>query len=197
MTVRNATIDDVHLLGQTLGRAFQDDPAMAWSTPNARRRERFAPRYFEALMRRIYLPKGEVYMTEDGAAAAVWAPPEKWQEPVTATLPFLPMFIRGCGRHVMRALRMTVLMESKHKEQVEPHYYLPFLGTDPAHHGKGYGSALLAHMLERCDDEGVPAYLEATCERNRALYGRHGFLARDEVRLPDGPPLWPMWREPR
>jgi hypothetical protein len=51
--------------------------------------------------------------------------------------------------------------------------------------------------LERCDDEGIPAYLEATSAGNRDLYLRHGFEVIEEARWPGGgPPLWLMWREP-
>jgi hypothetical protein len=53
-------------------------------------------------------------------------------------------------------------------------------------------------MLERCDSEGVPAYLEATSARNRTLYRRHGFEDQKALNLPDGgPPMYPMWRQPR
>ena len=52
-------------------------------------------------------------------------------------------------------------------------------------------------VLDRADDEGMPAYLEATSERNRALYLRHGFEDLEKVHWPGGgPPLWLMWREP-
>jgi hypothetical protein len=51
-------------------------------------------------------------------------------------------------------------------------------------------------MLERCDLEGVAAYLEAD-ERSRLLYAKQGFEAIREIRLPDGPSYWPMWRAPR
>ena len=53
-------------------------------------------------------------------------------------------------------------------------------------------------MLERCDAEQTPAYLEASTERSRALYERLGFEATEECRYAkDGPPMWLMWREPR
>ena len=43
----------------------------------------------------------------------------------------------------------------------------------------------------------MPAYLEASTLRSRALCLRHGFEDMDEMRLPDdGPPLWRMWRKP-
>lgn len=63
--------------------------------------------------------------------------------------------------------------------------------------GRGVGSALMRPVLETCDRDGVPAYLEATSERNKRLYLRHGFEVTDEIRLPDGPTLWRMWRAPR
>jgi hypothetical protein len=43
----------------------------------------------------------------------------------------------------------------------------------------------------------TPAYLEATSEINKRLYLRHGFETIGEIRLPSGPSMWPMWREPR
>ena len=52
-------------------------------------------------------------------------------------------------------------------------------------------------MLERCDREGVGAYLESSKERNVAFYGRHGFRVTGETRFPRGPRLWLMWRDPR
>jgi ribosomal protein S18 acetylase RimI-like enzyme len=71
------------------------------------------------------------------------------------------------------------------------------LGTAPEHQGKGLGSAMMAPVLHRCDDEGLPAYLESSKESNIAFYRRHGFEVVGEVVVPDGPTLWPMWREPR
>ena len=87
------------------------------------------------------------------------------------------------------------MMEEKHPS--DPHYYLFFLGTRPEWQGRGIGSGLMTPVLETCDREHVPAYLEATSERNKALYLRLGFEVADEIRLPDGPTMWPMWRAPQ
>ena len=52
-------------------------------------------------------------------------------------------------------------------------------------------------MLERCDGEGVPAYLESSTERNRALYERNGFAMTERFHMPGrGPVVRSMWREP-
>ena len=79
----------------------------------------------------------------------------------------------------------------------DPHWYLAFVCTRPDQQGRGFGTALIRDGLERCDAEGRPAYLEATAERNRALYERSGLRVTNRIDLPGGPPLWAMWREPR
>ena len=76
-------------------------------------------------------------------------------------------------------------------------YFLNLLAVLPERQGQGLGSALLAHTLDRCDREGVPAYLDATSEDNRRLYERHGFEAGAPYAPAGGPPLYPMWRDPR
>ena len=78
------------------------------------------------------------------------------------------------------------------------HEYLLMIGVSPERQGEGIGEALMRGVLERCDREGIPAYLEASSERSRGLYERLGFTFMGRtVDLPEGPPMWPMWREPR
>jgi ribosomal protein S18 acetylase RimI-like enzyme len=79
----------------------------------------------------------------------------------------------------------------------ERHWYLPVLGTDPAHQGRGVGSALLTPVLARADAEGLPVYLESSKEKNIPFYRRHGFEVVSTIRLEDGPAIWPMLRTPR
>ena len=78
-----------------------------------------------------------------------------------------------------------------------PHLYLSVLGVDPPRQGQGVGSRLIAPGLELCDREGVPAYLETARERNVVFYERHGFRVMRDLRLPRGPTVWLMWRDPR
>ena len=62
---------------------------------------------------------------------------------------------------------------------------------------KGYGNALMRSRLDRCDAEYAPAYLESSNPDNVPYYERFGFEVTGEIRLPDGPSLVPMWRQPR
>jgi len=79
----------------------------------------------------------------------------------------------------------------------DPHWYLALLGVDPVKQGRGCGSALLVHGLDRCDRDGVPAYLEASSARNKALYERHGFEEIGVIQAGSSPPMFPMVRSAR
>jgi ribosomal protein S18 acetylase RimI-like enzyme len=79
----------------------------------------------------------------------------------------------------------------------EPHWYLPLIGVDPIFQARGYGSALMKHALQRCDDQKQAAYLESSNPRNLSLYIRHGFEITGTIRVADSPPLIPMLRKPR
>lgn len=79
----------------------------------------------------------------------------------------------------------------------EPHWYLPLIGVDPAHQGRGHGDALVCCALERFDREKLPAYLESTNPRNISLYRRHGFEELGTIQAGSSPALVPMLRRPR
>jgi RimJ/RimL family protein N-acetyltransferase len=93
-----------------------------------------------------------------------------------------------------RASRTQAFFERDHLQ--EPHYYIRYVGVATRFQGQGLGTALLRPTLDRCDGEGFPAYLEASTERSAALYERLGFVHLGELRLPGGPPFWPMRRPP-
>ncbi|MHA6617430.1 hypothetical protein [Pseudonocardia sp. DLS-67] len=94
-----------------------------------------------------------------------------------------------------RLRTFTELTEARHPAGTA-HLYLVFPGVVPEAQGRGPGGALLRRRLARADAEGLPAYLEASSQRSRAPYVRHGFrdLGAEPIRLPDGPAIWPMWR---
>jgi hypothetical protein len=43
----------------------------------------------------------------------------------------------------------------------------------------------------------MPAYLESSKPSNIGYYEAFGFTVTREIKIPDGPALWPMWRPPR
>lgn len=193
--VRQATAADVPGLARALAGAFHDDPVAAHCFPGDSRRTVRLARGFELFLRRVYLRHGQCFTTADLTGGALWLPPGEWKLDRLETLRLLPRMARVYGRDLRRLLGALDFLEHRHPE--DPHHYLPFLGVEPARQGQGLGSALMRPVLERCDRDGVAAYLEASTERNRALYERHGFELVERVELPGGgPPMWRMWREP-
>ena len=192
--VRKATPADVPALTGALARAFDDDPVMEWLFPDLRRRPRWTRTFFEVRLRQL-LRQDEVWATGDRSGAALWAQPDRWKLTVGETASLLARIAIGVGRRTVSGLRGLTLIEEHHPR--EPHWYLAVLGVDPPAQGAGLGSALLAPVLRSCDEDGVAAYLESSKERNIAFYARHGFRVTEEVRMPKGPPVWLMWRDPR
>ena len=183
-------------IADALSDAFFDDPVWAWILPDEGSRRRRLAGLFAVLLRGHYEELGAVFTTAERAGASLWAPPGRAVVPVSTVLRYSPWLGRALGRRSLVALRALTRVEREHP--AEPHWYLGVLGTRTAHQGKGIGSALLEPVLRRCDDEGVPAYLESSKERNVPLYTRFGFEVVEEYRSAGGsPPIWRMWREPQ
>jgi ribosomal protein S18 acetylase RimI-like enzyme len=195
-SVHRASEHDAAAMARVLARAFHDDPAFGWVLHGDPGRMRILERGFELFLRRVWLEQEETYTTAGTVAVSAWELPEQWKPPVGKQLRLLPAMAGVFRQHLPRVLKALTVLEGKHPR--EPHYYLAFIGVDPEWQGRGLGGAVLAPVLERCDAEGMPAFLEASKPRNRALYERHGFTVMEEFTLGRGaPPQWRMWRKPR
>lgn len=191
---RKATVAEARAIAETLAAAFFQDPVIGWAWPDQERRLQILPDFFEVMVN-VSMDYDLVYATEDLTGAALWVPPTA-PEPSEEEAEAFAASIRSVAHEFAPlVLQLFAILDEHHPH--EPHFYLPIIGTRPEHQGQGIGTALLAPVLQRCDREQIPAYLEATSERNQALYRRAGFRTIGLVPLPDGPALWPMWREPQ
>ncbi len=77
----------------------------------------------------------------------------------------------------------------------EPHWYLQAIGTDPDKQGKGLGSLIMRDRLAVADAAGISCYLESSKDSNIPIYRSFGFEVTGEIKIPDGPTIWPMWRK--
>lgn len=197
-SIRPATAADLPALGRSLANAFADDPIWMWLTrQDERRYQRGAAGFFEADARTMLNGPGEVLVDDQLGGAALWRAPDHWKGTLADTARIAPAALRLMGARTPRAMAALAGMEKVHPSDV-PHWYLSILGTDPAHQGRGVGSALIRSVTDRCDEQGMPAYLESSKETNVPFYARHGFEVTAEHRFAkDGPLLWLMWREPR
>ncbi|MFJ8052195.1 GNAT family N-acetyltransferase [Streptomyces luteogriseus] len=203
VAIRTAGEGDRELIVRLLDEAFQDDPVSGWVFPGAEDRRAKHPGLMAAFTD-IVLAAGRIDVMEDGSACALWLS-------VSAD--------EGHDDHGDRDRDAEDEGPAQVREAVDPdnerieaigrltaavhptgraHEYLWMIGVAPGRQGEGLGTALIEAVLDRCDREGLPAYLEASSARSRKLYERLGFEPAGPVLdLPDGPAMWPMWREPR
>ena len=174
-----------------LALAFSTDPAVRYMFPGATTYLSSFNRLATA-MAGSALAAGTAWVADDGAAAALWLAPGVHPdgEAIGALV----------GETVSEDKLETLgqigeLMGQFHPQ--EPHWYLSMIGVDPSRQGQGLGSALLKAGLQRCDEEGLPAYLESSSPKNVPLYERHGFEVIGLIKPGDHPGLIPMYRPAR
>jgi ribosomal protein S18 acetylase RimI-like enzyme len=193
---RRADPGEAAAVATVLTAAFHDDPVFTWLHPDPDTRAGKV-HFFFALAVGVLARHDETWTVGEGTTgAALWGPRGV---PATTEAEGEALGTAVAERvgpdDAGRLFELMALMDERHPH--EPHEYLWFLGVHPAAQGRGLGSALLAPVLDRADRARSAAYLEATSPRNKALYERHGFVAAAPFAVAGGPPLWPMWREPR
>jgi ribosomal protein S18 acetylase RimI-like enzyme len=186
---------DTGPLSAMLAEAFHDLPPSRWLISDEAARREVFPGYF-----RIYLDhaltSGAVYTTPGRDAAALWMP--VGPEPPDPPDGYPERLLAATTTWTARFVAFDAALERRHPTGI-PHHHLALLGVQPGRQRQGTGTALLDsyhHMLDAEARE--PAYLEASSEQNRSLYLRHGYADHGPpIRLPGGPVMYPMWREPR
>ena len=96
-----------------------------------------------------------------------------------------------------RAVPFELIQQMEQHHPKTPHWYLPFVGVEPMQQNRGLGALLLRPILERCDHERLPAYLESTNPRNVPFYESLGFRGIGMIQSGTSPTIVPMLREPQ
>jgi GNAT superfamily N-acetyltransferase len=204
--VRGAEVDvrllerpDLDAVVPALARAFFPDPLFGFFARSPRHEYDLLPAVFQAFCRDA-VPAGEIWAAHAGlrtVGAAVWLPPGAMPRPTRreVALNLRAARVLAGARNRVAGFKLLDAVDKVHP--TEPHWYLFLLGTDPSVQGRGVGGRLLAPVLERCDAEGLPAYLETQKESNLAFYGRHGFVLTEKLDVGGAPPIWTMTRPAR
>lgn len=177
-----------------VGRAFADDPLMAWLFPDERVRLDATAAWLGVFVD-AYVSAGYADVERDGDEIMGVA---LWRVPADAPLVFpnAPTLggVMGAMLGVERAGAIGAsLRVFGASHPTVPHAYLNFLAVDPARHGEGLGSRLVRRGLERASALGLPTHLETTNPRNVGFYRSLGFEVTAEFDLaPDGPPAWTL-----
>ncbi|MCB1704597.1 MAG: GNAT family N-acetyltransferase [Halioglobus sp.] len=175
---------------RVIAEAFADDPVINWTCNHPPSVQPF----FEITLP-VLIPHRLTYLDPQGRGAASWlGPDQKLNWPVTLSNVVKIMKLGGL-KGVYRMLLSGAKTEKYHPKT--PHYYLFAIGVTPGNKGRGLGTALIKPLLQRCDMEGIPAYLENSKAENLPFYEGHGFKVLQQIRFAaSAPPVWLMWREP-
>ncbi|MFF9807621.1 GNAT family N-acetyltransferase [Streptomyces coeruleorubidus] len=194
VVIRAAGEGDRELVVRLLDAAFQDDPVSGWVFPGAEDRRTKHPGLMAAFTD-IVLAAGRIDLTEDGSACALWMSMPADDDAEDDGPAQVRQAVDPDNERVETIGRLTAAIHPSGRA----HEYLWMIAVAPGRQGEGLGTALIESVLDRCDRERQPAYLEASSARSRKLYERLGFeLAGPVLDLPEnGPAMWPMWREPR
>lgn len=191
VTVRTLTPDEQETAASTLLLAFAADPVARWSWPDTDLYLSAFPELVLAFGGGAFAHRG-AHATDRFGGVALWLPPGVHPDEDA---------LGALTERTVTGQRLSdivsIFEQMAHHHPTEPHWYLPLIGTDPAHQGQGHGTALMAHALAQCDREGLPAYLESTNPRNISLYTRHGFEALGSIQVGTSPPIVPMLRKAR
>jgi len=184
---------DAEALSQVIADAFCDLPPSRWLIPDEADRHQILPAYFRLPVEHA-LAHGIVYTTADRAATALWL--AAGEQPPVPPAGYGGRLRAVTGPWTSRFLVFDAALGQHHPAGIA-HHHLAMLAVRPARQNQGLGTALLDAHHVVLDSAGLPAYLEAADLRTRGVYLRRGYadLGRP-IRLPDGPLMYPMLREP-
>jgi GNAT superfamily N-acetyltransferase len=189
--VRTVPVDSEAVAIDTIVLAFAADPVARWAFPVGHDYLVSFPKFARAFGGAAFSHKS-AYCTEGFGGVALWLPPNvHFDEDAVGSL------LERDTPESIRGDLFAVLDQMGRYHPTEEHWYLPLIGVDPAHQGKGYGGTIMKHALEQCDRDHRPAYLESTNPKNVSLYQRHGFESLGTIQEGASPPLIPMLRKAR
>lgn len=175
----------------TLVSAFSEDPVERWLYPEIDRYRAHFPAFVAAFAGEAFRRR-TVWSLCEHSAAAVWLAPgcEPDGDAIAAVL-------SDSVAPAKHADLFSVLEQMDERHPASPHWYLPWLGVEPALRGMGIGGRLLGDCLKIVDADGLPAYLETPNPRTVSLYERQGFEVTGMAQAGACPPMTLMLRPPR
>ncbi len=185
--VRPARAGEEGVVASILTGAFADEAGLNYWLRQGPAKQRARARFFAAAAADLVHPERDLWIAEaDGAAlgAAIWlgAGLKAYDFSALQQVAMTPLLFAVAGvRGSLRGLALGEKLDALHPPG--RHAHLVFLGVAPIAQGRGVGSVMLKATLAPLDAAATTAILEATTERNVALYRRHGFEVTANLHL--------------
>ncbi|MHC1762706.1 MAG: GNAT family N-acetyltransferase [Verrucomicrobiia bacterium] len=183
-TAKLAELDQAE---QTLALAFMADPMRSFLFGEDPRRHQKLRWIFRTQLR--YASKrGLIDTAGNGAAVAIWMPPERASGTVidlllTGALKAPTALGWAAAWRIFELLHAIHRLHSRAFLDAEAHWHLLTLGVHPDFQGNGLGSQLLRAGRQRARAAQLPCYLETTNCANVRFYESHGFRQTGRYQL--------------
>lgn len=192
MKVARAEMSDLGEIVELYADAFVGDPSVGWVVRRAKEPRAILHRVFSILLAEHYLPRGiiDTVRDDDGEllGTAAWEPPGV-NVPASVNARLLAVLPKA------GLAAADMLAYEYHLSKVKlpfPCWYLFTLAVKSTARGRGIGSLLLDHGMERCGEEAI--MLEASSARSARLYQTKGFFALGASPSPGPQGEIVMWR---
>ncbi|MDG9667019.1 GNAT family N-acetyltransferase [Hahella sp. CR1] len=177
---------------ESLAEAFYADPTMVYLFPDHEKRMSRL-KILISVVTKIIIQQRTMYADHTHQSVCLWQQPcVSWQslfyqELLCATLLY---------RLAPAAKRIAQLHFVQQKNRPKyAHWYLFMVGTKPAVQGRGLATGLIKPVLQHCDQQGLPVYLECSKE-TISFYLRFGFRVYKEATIKNELTLYSMLRPP-
>jgi len=175
----------------TLVLAFAADPHFRWLYPDAQQYLNHFPDVLRSFAG-VAFAGDTIWKFEDMSAIALWLAPGVAPD-TAATVAVLEASVPT--EKLADLMVAFEQMDNAHPQS--PHWYLAWIGIDPAHQGRGLGSDLLQRCLEITDSDHLPTFLDTPNPKTVPFYQRHGFDIVGEWAAGACPPVVSMLRPAR
>lgn len=191
MQFRDARIEDLPLILESLTDAFIHDPFLTWFVRGGDGARDGLRRFFEFMVGGEPREAQWFQVSENCEAVALWvrwahvdpakpiySEPQKLARAISFS-GYMRLNNASAADKIVRSARADMSARASTKDIM----YLRFLACRPDFQGRGIGTGLLARGLSKCDELGLPAYLETATDRNVAMYERRGFRLEKKYRF--------------
>jgi len=173
---RRADATDKPVVLDILNQSFATEPSLNWMLSKSRNKRKLA-----LMLDYIFeetLAKGEIYITNDCMATAMWFSQEREKVTLAYIKRTVSLILKIGLISTIRSLRVNAFTFSQFPKT--DFFYLYMLGVKPQAQGKGLASILLNSVLDSKKKEGLPVYLQTATPTNLDIYKNKGFKIDSE-----------------
>ena len=171
--MRKAGSKDKNIVVNILTVSFINDPHLNWILEQSKNRNKL--KYTMEYIFEETLRKGEIYLSDDNTATALWNSEKEEKFSFHLILRDLSFLFRIGIKTIIRIMTTEKLTHNQYPKN-EEYYHLYLIGVLPEVQGKGLASSLMNPIIENMNIKSIPIYLETANPKNVEIYKKKGFI---------------------